>query len=46
MKTNYVKAKIDQMEQNSKCWLLGDRKKTVNPIISECIRLAQKDDKC
>ena len=30
------------MQQNSKCWLYGDREETVNHIINKCSKLAQK----
>ena len=33
------------MQQNSKCRLRGDREETINHIISECSRLAQKEYK-
>ena len=33
------------MQQNSKCRLCGDRVETINPIISECSKLAQKEYK-
>ena len=33
------------MQQNSKCRLWGDRNETINPIISECSKLAQKEYK-
>ena len=39
LRTNYVKAKLDKTQQNS-YW--GDRDKTINDIISECIKIAQK----
>ena len=29
IRTNYVKTKIDKMQQNSKCWLPGDRDETI-----------------
>ena len=45
IKTDYVKAKIDKTQQNSKCKLYGDRDETINHIISECCRLAQKEYK-
>ena len=32
-------------QQNSKCRLCGDRDETINNIISECIKLAQKEYK-
>ena len=40
-KTNYIKAKIDNMQQNSKCMLWGDKVETVNHKISECSKLAK-----
>ena len=33
------------MQQNSKCRLCGDRDKTINHIISDCSKLAQKEYK-
>ena len=45
IKTNYFKAKIDKKQQNSKCWLCGDKDETINHIISECSILAQKEYK-
>ena len=45
IKTNYIKAKIDKTQQNSKRWLYGDRDKTINYIISECSKLGQKEYK-
>ena len=38
--TNHTKARIDKTQQNSLC---GDRHETINTIISECIKLAQKE---
>ena len=35
VRTNYVKMKIDNLQENSKCRLFGDRDETINPIISE-----------
>ena len=43
IRTNYNKAKIDNTQQNSKCRLSGGKDVTVNYIISECNKLAQKD---
>ena len=40
IRTNYIKARIDKMQQNSKCRLCGERDETINPIISECSKLA------
>ena len=35
IRTNHIKARIDKMQQNSKCRLCGDRDETINHIISE-----------
>ena len=43
--TNHIKARIDKTQQNSKCRLCGDRDETINHIISECSKLAQKEYK-
>ena len=40
MRINYVKARIDKMQQNSRYRLCGDRDETINHIISECSKLA------
>ena len=42
IKINYIRAKINNTQQNCKCRLCGDRDDTVNHIISECSKLAQK----
>ena len=42
--TNDIEARIDKMQQNSKCKLCGDRDE-INHIISECSKLAQKEYK-
>ena len=44
-RTNQIKARIDKMQQNNKCALCGDRDETINHIISECNKLAQKEYK-
>ena len=36
IRTNHIKTRMDKTEQNSKCWLCGDRDKTINHIISKC----------
>ena len=36
---------MDKMQQNGKCRLCGDRDETINHIISECSKLAQKEYK-
>ena len=45
IRTNFGKAKIDKTQQNSRCRLRGDRDKAIKHIISECIKLAQKEYK-
>ena len=45
IRTNHIKVRIDKMQQNSKCRLCGDRDKTINHIINECSKLAQKEYK-
>ena len=45
IRTNHVKARIDKTQQNTKCTLCGDRDETVNHIISESSKLAQKEYK-
>ena len=44
-RTNPIKARIDKTQQNSKCRLCGDRDETINHIISECSKLAQREYK-
>ena len=39
---NHIKARIDKTQQNSKGRLCGDRDETINHIIRECSKLAQK----
>ena len=43
IRTIYIKARIDRMQQNNKCQLCGDRDKTINHIISECSKLTQEE---
>ena len=45
IRTNHIKTRIDKTQQNSKCKLCGDRDETINHIISECSKLAQKENK-
>ena len=45
IRTNHIKARIDETQQNSKCRLCGDRDEMTNHIISECSKLAQKEYK-
>ena len=42
IRTNLIKARIGKTQQNSKCRLCDDRDETINPIISECSKLAQE----
>ena len=42
---DYVKTKIDRIQQNSQCTLSGDRDEMINHLIKECSKLAQKDYK-
>ena len=41
----WLQVKIDNTQQNNKCRLCGDRDDTINHIISECSKLAQKEYK-
>ena len=46
IRTNHIKARIDKTQKkNSKCKLCGDRDETINHIISESSKLAQKEYK-
>ena len=45
VRINYIKARIDKMEQNSRCRLYDDRDETINHIISKCSHLALKANK-
>ena len=45
MRTNQIKARIDKTQQNSRCMLWGEREETINHILSECSKLAQKEYK-
>ena len=45
VRTNHIKARIDKTQQNSKCRLCGNRDETINHIMSECSKLAQKEYK-
>ena len=40
---NNIKARINKTQQNSKCRLCGDRDETINHLISECSKSAQKE---
>ena len=45
IRNNYIKARTDKIQQNIKCRLCGDRDETINQIISERSKLAQKEYK-
>ena len=45
IRTNHIKARLDKTQQNNKSRLCGDRDETINHIISECSKLAQKEFK-
>ena len=42
IRTNHIKARIEKPQHKNICRLCGDRDETINPIISECSKLAQK----
>ena len=43
--TNHNKAKIMKLQQNSRCKLCGDWNESINPVISKCSKLVQKEYK-
>ena len=45
IRTNHIKVRIDKTQHSSKCRLCDDRNETINHIISECSKLAQKEYK-
>ena len=45
IRTNYITAKIDKAQQNSKCRMCADRDEIINHIINECSKLAQREYK-
>ena len=45
VRTIHIKARIDTMQQNSKCRRCCNRDATINHMISECSNLAQKEYK-
>ena len=44
-KNQSYQSELDKTQKNSKCRLSGDRDETINHIISECSKLAQKEYK-
>ena len=45
IRTDHIKARIDMTQQNSKYRLCGNKDETINHIISECSKFAQKEYK-
>ena len=45
VRTNHIKARIDKIQQNSKCRLCGDREEIINHMINKCSKLPQKEYK-
>ena len=45
IRTNYIKVKIENPQQKSKCRLYGERNKTVNLFIRDCSKLEHKQYK-
>ena len=45
VRTNHIKARIDKMQQNSRCRLCGEGDESINHIIRKCSKLAQKEYK-
>ena len=45
IRKNYVEAKIDKTQQNSKCRLYGDRDEMIKSHNNECCKLAQREYK-
>ena len=45
VRANYLKAKTDDKQQNTKRRFCGERDEMMNHIVSECIPLAQEEYK-
>ena len=45
IRINYIKARIVKTQQNGRCSLCGDKVETINNIINQCRKLAQKEYK-
>ena len=45
IRTNNIKAKIDKTQENSKCRICGKPEESVNNVLSECSKSAQKEHK-
>ena len=45
VRKNVIKAKIDNAQEQSKCRMCGEKDETVNHLISECSKMAQREYK-
>ena len=45
IRTNYVKVKIDKVQQNSRCRVWGDNDETIDHMISKCCKLVHGEYK-
>ena len=45
IRTNLIKAKIDNTQEDSRCRMCGKVDETINHLISECSKMAQKEYK-
>ena len=45
VRTNVITAKIDKTQEQSKCRMCGEKDETVNHLISECSKMAQREYK-
>ena len=45
IRTNVIEAKIDNTQEQSKCRMCGEKDETVNHLISECSKMAQREYK-
>ena len=45
MRSNHIKVILNKAQQNSNSWLFGYRDETMNHMINECSKFAQKEFK-
>ena len=45
IRTNVIKARIDRTQEESKCRMCGRADETINHLLSECSKMAQKEYK-
>ena len=43
IRTNVIKGKIDKLQQETKCRMSSTANETINHIVSECPKLAQRE---